>query len=208
MRTNKTIEDESSEIREELKEYNITMHHKTGIDKLRTTLEEAKNGTYTPSSLPSVEANEGKLGAFECTEPTEAAKTAAARHNDPKDPSKLTKEQRALKLVRIIVSPNDSNMAEYPGMIFTVGSSAVNKGRMIKKYVPFNNEEGWHVPNIIYDMINNAEMQKFRPKEMANGQKVMEPYMTKKYTVTMLPPLTKDEMSALAASQQAKGGFN
>ena len=51
-----------------------------------------------------------------------------------------------MKLTRVVVVPNDSTMANYPGLIFTVGSSGINNGQMIKKFVPFNNEEGWHVP--------------------------------------------------------------
>ena len=51
-----------------------------------------------------------------------------------------------MKLVRIVVTPNDPLMSSYPGLIFTVGASGLNNGKMVKKYVPFNNEEGWHVP--------------------------------------------------------------
>jgi len=115
------------------------------------------------------------------------------------------KEREALKLVRIIVSPNDPLMSSYPGLIFTVGSSKVNKGKMVKKYVPFNNEAGWHVPNIIYEMIEAAEMQKFKQVRLPNGEKGLESYLTKKFNVVVLPPLTRVEMKALAASQAARG---
>ena len=190
-------------IRTELKDSGVDLHHKTGIQKLKETLVQVRAGTYgQPETIapqpvnPKITSNTG---------PTEAAKKAAAAHteriNNP------TKEERALALKRIIVVPNDTNLSEYHGMIFTVGSSAVKKGKMVKKYVPFNNEQGWHVPNMIVENIQAAEVQKFRKETMPNGEKIMKPYMTKKFNVTILPDLTKQEMDELAAAQKARGGL-
>jgi hypothetical protein len=76
---------------------------------------------------------------------------------------------------------------------------------MIKKFVPFNNEEGWHVPTIILRQIENAEMQKFKTVTRTDGEKVLEPYVTKKFNVRILDPLTKEELEQLAARQGAAG---
>ena len=116
-----------------------------------------------------------------------------------------TPEKRAMKLTRVVVVPNDSSMANYPGLIFTVGASGINNGQMIKKFVPFNNEEGWHVPQIILDQIENAQMQKFKTVTRANGEKVLEPYNAKKFNVQILPPLNKEELETLAAANKAAG---
>ena len=123
---------DNSDILSQLKEFGITPHHKTGASKLRELLAEAKK----KATVPVAEVMADK--SIKVLTVAEADKL-------------LTKEQRALRLVRVIVSPNDPLMSSYPGLIFTVGSSAVNNGRMIKKYVPFNNEEGFHVPQIIHD---------------------------------------------------------
>ena len=133
---------------------------------------------------------------------SEAAKAAAAKA--------LTKtgEKEAMKLVRIVVTPNDPLMSSYPGLIFTVGASGLNGGKMIKKYVPFNNEEGWHVPQIILNQIEHAEMQKFKTVTTPNGEKVLEPYITKKFNVRILDPLTKEELERLAAAQAANPAFH
>ncbi len=177
---------EADAIHEELKANGVTLHHKTGIDKLRSTLTDVRNGSYS-AEAPKVD-------------PVNVKKLTPEEHV-----KKLTKEQRAMRMQRIVVSPNDPLMSTYNGLIFTVGSSAINKGRMIKKYVPFNNDDGWHVPQIIIDQIDAAEMQKFRTVTAPNGDKVLQPYLTKKYNVQILDPLTSAEMAALAAAQQAKG---
>lgn len=179
---------EDADIREELKSHGVNLHHKTSSVKLKATLKSVLEGTY------------------EATETEKKEELPKVKYLTPEEHiKKLTKEQRAMRLVRIIVTPNDPLMANYHGLIFSVGSSAVNNGRMIKKYVPFNNEDGWHVPHIIYEQIKNAEMQKFRQVTRPNGEKTMEPYITKKFSVELLSPLNPEEMKELAATQAARG---
>lgn len=185
---------ESTDIRAELESHGIKVHHKTGIDKLRSTLSDVLDGSYAPEEVVK------SIDSDAPVDPKDVKILSVAEHR-----AKLTKEQRAMLVTRIVVSPNDPLMSSYPGLIFTVGSSAVNNGRMIKKYVPFNNDEGWHVPQIILDQIEAAQMQKFRTVTAPNGDKVLQPYLTKKFNVQILDPLTPTEMASLAAAQQAKG---
>jgi len=182
---------EDADIRAELEAHGITLHHKTGSEKLKSTLKDVIAGTY------NVEVAEDKdLKALSAT---------VTRLTPEQHVKKLTKEQRALRMQRIVVSPNDPLMSSHNGLIFTVGSSSVNNGRMIKKYVPFNVDDGWYVPQIIIDQIEAAQMQKFRTVTAPNGEKVLEAYLTKKFNVQILPPLTPADMERLAAAQQAKG---
>jgi len=177
----------------ELQAREVKYHHKAGAPKLREILKKELDA-------PMVTEDE---------DGTEASVTLSKKQSGPnltdKEKRMTPKEREALKLVRVIVSPNDPLMSTYPGLIFTVGSSKVNKGKMIKKYVPFNNEAGWHVPHIIYELIEAAEMQKFKSVRMPNGEKGLESYLTKKFNVTVLPALTRPEMKALAAAQAARG---
>ena len=188
-----------TQIRQELQDNGVTLHHKTGSGKLADTLVKVRAGTYTAPEPAAPKAPATPV--VKNTGPTEAAVAAMRKATTE------TKEQRAMKLIRVIVTANDPLMSQHQGLIFTVGSSAVNNGRMIKKYVPFNNQEGWHVPKIIYDQMEAAEMQKFRQVTMPDGNKTMQSYIAKKFNVQVLDPLTQGEMDALAASQQAKGGM-
>jgi hypothetical protein len=176
------------ELQEELKSRGIVLHHKTGTDKLREALATAliDKNEEIPNDVPSFDDSVKRLTVEE--------------HE-----KKLTKEQRAMRLVRIVVTPNDNLMSTYPGLIFTVGSSSIRKGRMIKKYVPFNNEDGWHVPQVICDQIENAEMQKFKSVKMPNGEKQLQAYISKKFNVQILDPLTEHELKSLAAAQLSRG---
>ena len=112
----------------------------------------------------------------------------------------------AMKLVRVIVRSNDPLKREHPGEIFTVGNKTINNGNAVKKYIPFNNEEGWHVPNILFEHLKAAECQIFA-KVTRNGQDFMEPRNIKAFNVEVLPPLTEEEREKLAIKQKATGSI-
>ena len=174
------------EIRQELTDNGVTLHHKTRTKKLASTLADVRSKEYKENT------NSGS---------TEASRAAKAKHLA----AMKTPEKLAMKLVRVVVTPNDPTMVNYPGLIFSVGASGINNGRMIKKFVPFSNDEGWHVPTILLNQIMNAEMQKFKTVTRANGEKVLEPYNTKKFNVRILDPLTREELEHVAAANKVAG---
>ena len=178
------------EIKQELADNGVTLHHKTGTKKLASTLAQVRTKEYKEDPKTP-----------DLTGPSEAAKAAKAKHLA----AMQTPEKRAMKLTRVVVTPNDPTMVNYPGLIFSVGASGLNNGRMVKKFVPFNNEEGWHVPQIILNQIENGQMQKFKTVTRANGEKVLEPYLTKKFNVRILDPLTPEELKEVAAANKVAG---
>ena len=178
------------EIRQELADNGVTLHHKTGTKKLASTLTDVRTKEYKEDPKKS-----------DLTDPSEAAKAAKAKHLA----AMQTPEKLAMKLTRVVVTPNDPAMVNYPGLIFSVGATGLNNGRMVKKFVPFNNEEGWHVPQIILNQIENGQMQKFKTVTRANGEKVLEPYLTKKFNVRILDPLTPEELKEVAAANKVAG---
>jgi hypothetical protein len=178
------------EIRQELADNGVTLHHKTGTKKLASTLAQVRTKEYKEDPKKS-----------DLTSPSEAAKAAKAKHLAVMQ----TPEKLAMRLTRIVVTPNDPAMVNYPGLIFSVGATGLNNGRMVKKFVPFNNEEGWHVPQIILNQIENGQMQKFKTVTRANGEKVLEPYLTKKFNVRILDPLTPEELKEVAAANKVAG---
>tara|TARA_B110000438_G_scaffold276628_1_gene298577 strand:+ start:90 stop:710 length:621 start_codon:yes stop_codon:yes gene_type:complete len=189
------------QIKEELKEYGVKFHHKTGSSKLGELLRDAReNPKAMMQDIPTTVEERPYKGGLPTA--SSAAIAAATKALSP------TGEQEATKLIRIVVTPNDPLMSGYPGLIFTVGASGLNNGKMIKKYVPFNNEEGWHVQQIIYNQIKNAEMQKFKSVTRPNGEKVLDPYITQKFNIRVLDPLTKEQLDRLAASQAANPAFH
>ena len=178
------------EMRQELADNGVTLHHKTGTKKLASTLADVRTKEYKEDPKKS-----------DLTGPSEAAKAAKAKHLAVMQ----TPEKLAMRLTRVVVTPNDPAMVNYPGLIFSVGATGLNNGRMVKKFVPFNNEEGWHVPQILLNQIENGQMQKFKTVVRPNGEKVLEPYLTKKFNVRILDPLTPEELKEVAAANKVAG---
>ena len=186
----------NDELRKELKDNGVILHHKTGSKKLAATLAKVRTDEYKEDPNSAIPPKKESL-----SESTEASRAAKAKHLA----AMQTPEKLAMKLTRVVVTPNDPTMVNYPGLIFTVGASGLNNGRMVKKFVPFNNEEGWHVPQIILNQIEYGQMQKFKTVTRANGEKVLEPYLTKKFNVRILDPLTREELEQVAAANKVAG---
>jgi hypothetical protein len=157
------------------KAMNIKHHPNIGLEKLKTLL----NGLLDPEPEDTVVA------------PTGVPKETRAQRT-----MRLRKD--AHKLVRVIISCRHPDKTEWEGETFTASNSAVGS---ITKYVPFNNEEGWHVPQIILNMIRERECSVFQWKKTAGGNKIKKGKQIKEFSVTVLPALTGEELQELKEQQ-------
>ena len=90
------------------------------------------------------------------------------------------------------------NKKEWEGEIITAGNAGVGT---FKKYIPFNADEGWHVPNIIYQVLKGRECQVFSTVTGPRGNKFRKGKLIKEFAIEVLPPLTEDELKDLAQRQ-------
>jgi len=157
----------------------ITYHTNIGVDKLKLKIENKLDGVS--DSVEEV-----------------AAKPV------PQAPQKETIMQRntrlrqeASKLVRIRVVCMNPEKKSYTGEIITVSNAVVGT---FKKFVSFGNDEGWHVPNIIYKQLLERRCQTWVTSKV-NGKTVKKSVMIKEFAVEVLDPLTPTEMKDLATKQ-------
>ena len=106
--------------------------------------------------------------------------------------------QEATKLVRIRVTCMNPAKKEWEGEIITVGNAGVGT---YKKYIPFNADEGWHVPNIIYQALQERQCQVFVSSKTKNGVTIRQGKLIKEFAIEVLPPLTEEELKDLAQRQ-------
>lgn len=92
---------------------------------------------------------------------------------------------------------------EIEGEIFTVGNSMVG---MVSKYVPFDTEEGWHVPQIILNAIQERQVMLLVSGKKAHGIESKTKKLVKEFNVEILPPLTQKELDELARRQALARG--
>ncbi len=115
--------------------------------------------------------------------------------------NRLRKEASAL--VRVRVTCMNPNKKEWKGEIFTASNSIVGTFR---KYVQFNTEDGWHVPQIILNMIKARQFQTFYTIKNERGVAVRKGKLVPEFAVEVLPPLTEEELLELSRRQALAGG--
>ena len=196
----------SKEMSDELKKHGVNMHFNTKREKLIDALNNVDaitNGKSIPDN-PKAKTGEELAEEMGVTILTDADIDENFQYNGVE--LEGLREMEAQKLIRVIVRPNNPLKRDHTGDIFTVGNKKLNNGRAIKKYIPYNNEEGWHIPNILYEHLMAAECQIFK-KVSRNGQEMMEPQNIKAYNIEVLPPLTDEEIEKLRVKQKATGSI-
>jgi len=170
------VQDELTALKKQAKLMGIKHHPAVGVDKLRAKVKEA-------------------LSAGEEAPAKEVAKGA---ESISKRNTRLRAE--SAKLVRVNVSCMNPNKREWDGEILTVSNSIVGTHR---KFVKFNTEDGYHVPNIIYQMLVDRKYQSFYTHTLENGQRIRKGKIVPEFNVQVLPPLTKEELAKIAQRQAA-----
>lgn len=115
------------------------------------------------------------------------------------------KIKEATKLIRIRVTNMNPAKSELPGEIFTTGNSVIGT---VRKYVPFGgtaSEVGYHVPQIILNMLQRRTFTTTVEKRNDKGLVYYEKQVRKEFAIEVLDPLTQEELDKLAQDQRASG---
>lgn len=113
------------------------------------------------------------------------------------------RKANAGKLVRIRVTCMNPNKKDWDGEIISVGSAKIGT---YKKFVKFNADDGWHVPNIIYEYMKERKCSIFHTIKDARGQNIRKAKLVNEFSIEVLPPLTKQELKNLAQRQAMESG--
>ena len=179
--------DELTLLKQRAQTLGIKFHPSIGLESLRSKVSAA---------LTREDAEEAAEEAAE--EPVPEAPAAESRIQMR---NRLRKEASAL--VRVRVTCMNPNKKEWKGEIFTASNSIVGTFR---KYVQFNTEDGWHVPQIILNMIKARQFQTFYTIKNERGVAVRKGKLVPEFAVEVLPPLTEKELMELSRRQALAGG--
>lgn len=174
------VQDELTTLKERATLMGLKFHPSISLDKLR----EKVNAATNESDEPDVEVVSAKAVAPVIEE------TMNQKRN------RLKKE--ALALVRIRLTCMNPAKAEWEGEIFTIGNALIGS---VKKFVPFNADDGWHVPTVILQQLQERQCQVFVSAKDARGNNVRRGKLIKEFAIEILPPLTKTELDELARRQ-------
>lgn len=176
--------DELSALKDRAKRMGIKFHPSIGVDALRMKVNEALTGGS--SEAPSEEESPRATKARELIE------TPAQR--------RVRLKKQAGKLIRVRVSCMNPAKREWEGEVITVANSVVGT---FKKYVHFDNDEGWHVPQIILDQLKERKCQVFQTTKDQRGNRIRKGKLVNEFSIEILPPLKQPELEELARRQAA-----
>jgi hypothetical protein len=171
------VQDELASLKARADLLGLTYHPNIGLAKLR-------------EKVNAVQAGE--------PDPTDRGEVPAAKPAESDNQKRNRLKREANELIRIRVTCMNPAKAEWEGEIFTVGNSLVGS---IKKYVPFNADEGWHVPKIMYEQIRDRQCQIFTTATDSRGNKVRKGKLIREFAVEVLPALTAEQLAEMARRQ-------
>ena len=162
--------------------------------------------TYSPNI--GVDALREKINAKMNGEPEKKEEPKVSE--GPREKTKMELRQEAFleatRLVRCRITCMNPSKADLPGEIFTVSNNVVGA---IKRYIPYGEQvDGWHVENMLLDMLKEKQFQQLRTKKGVNGQILPETKWVREYAIEELPPLTPEELKVLANKQAAAAGMS
>ena len=108
---------------------------------------------------------------------------------------RLRKE--ATKLVRIRVTNMNPIKSNLKGEILCAGNASIG---MVKKFIPFNAEQGWHVPQILLTQLQNRKYMSHYEVKIGH-KKIKKHKLIPEFAIEILKPLTPEEIKDLAQRQ-------
>jgi hypothetical protein len=193
----------------------ISFHPNIGLPKLKAKVnaalapsEEAATINAAPTADPYGETVNG-----ESVKEIEASGRVPLRNGKPMylTHEQFTRERTANtrknlnRLVRVVVNCMNPNKTEWEGELMSVGSA---KAGTFKKFVPFNQEEGFHIPYIIYQAMVERKYSKFYTVKGPRGEKIRKGRLVPEFNIEVLDPLTPQELKDLAQRQAMSGSID
>lgn len=108
--------------------------------------------------------------------------------------------KRSLRMHRVIVRPVDPRRTQLKGEIVTAGNGSIG---VTGKYIPFNNEAGYHVPEILLNALKDRQFTEFYTVTDQHGNEQTKSRQRKAFIIETLDPLTEAELAEIRARQRA-----
>lgn len=174
----------------------IKYHPSIGVEALREKVNAKLNDTPASGEASAPKDQDPGVPGSD-VEVTYGAETESQR--------KVRLQREASELVRIRLTCMNPLKKEWPGEIISVGNDVVGT---YKKLIPFGLEEGYHVPRIILEQLQEKVFQTFYWVPGPRGEKIRRGKLAKEYAIEILPALTAAEIKDLAQRQAMSGSID
>lgn len=175
------------------------------VDHLALIKQKADTVGVVYTAEDTVDSIRAKINAKLNDEPKEEPKVEAGSYV-PKTKQELRQEAilDATRLIRVRITNMDPRKADLPGEFFTVSNGVVGT---IQRFIPYSEQEdGWHVENMLLEMLKEKQFYQLRPRKGPNGTVLPDGRWVKEFAIEVLEPLTQEELRILANKQAAAAG--
>jgi hypothetical protein len=171
----------------------IKYHPNISAEKLKAKIEEKKEGIQGVNTEFAGE----EAATIQAYEDVANGDTFTQGRRETPAQINMKKRQEALRLVRVRVTNMNPLKSNMKGEIYSVGNSQIG---FIKKFVPFNAEAGWHVPQIILTHMQEKKFMTHYEVKIGN-KKIKKNKLVPELAIEILPPLTAEELHDLKQRQ-------
>jgi hypothetical protein len=188
----------------------VTFSNNIGLEALRTKIAEktAEATQKAQEEAPAPVAEENALGEL----PQEDVPLVAEEPESAPVEVKLNARQQMIrdqmKLIRCQIVNLDPKKKDLPGEIFSVANEVLGN---VRKFVPYGEvtEGGYHIPFVLYKLLKKRKFLQIRVRrDPRTGTNTTTQAWVTEFAITVLDPLTPDELRNLATAQIAAGSID
>ncbi len=126
-----------------------------------------------------------------------------AQPNETKNMRRTRMLNEASRLVRCTIACLNRDKSEWHGEVLTFSNSFIGS---IKKFIPFNSENAYHVPQVLITMMEDRKHTIFKTKRDNLGRKIKYGIQVPEFQITKHPALTVEEHAELRKIQLLSKG--
>ena len=178
------------------------------VDHLALIKQKADTVGVAYTAEDTVDSIRAKINAKLNDEPKPKENSDGVASGSPAPKTKQELRQEAIldatRLIRVRITNMDPRKADLPGEFFTVSNGVVGT---IQRFIPYSEQEdGWHVENMLLEMLKEKQFYQLRPRKGPNGTVLPDGRWVKEFAIELLEPLTQEELRVLANKQAAAAG--
>jgi hypothetical protein len=173
------------ELKAALRERNIEYHPANGKETLKELLSKYLQDEGWPFDVPKPR---GKLAYTE---------------TEYRNKKIIDAKRNANRLLRCRIQCMNPTKKNWTGEIISVGSSKMGT---VKKFIPFNSDEPYHIPYILYQELKQRKCTVRTTTKGPNGEDITRSKLINEFSIDVLPPLTEQELHELKQRQAMANG--
>jgi hypothetical protein len=196
--------DELKSLKQRADVIGLKFHPNIGLNKLRERVNAQlnKDADQLTADKKLAEKEQDTLPNVPQTETFERTPKTSVKHETPIE-RKMRMHRKASRLIRIRMTCMNPSKKAWPGEVFTVSNSSAGTFR---KYIPFNIDNGWHIPQIMMGMLKERKfVEHYTAGKDSRGREIKRHRLVKEFAIEELPPLTKKELDELKTQQALAG---